>query len=228
MSYIGYAAIYSPFRVSGCLESTMTSPEFPPSLLDTYWVSGVAFVTSARLDLGFRFVRVASLNRKLRALPDWKTYLAEGLVLDLTWEDVVNLPEETPIRALIKRHAYRPIILVAHHAQEKVSLALGKVRTPSTLLYLLQFDNGVKVGIGGKERLYSYNKPWMRPVLREFSVPLESPRALESAVKRNFREYTSGSDEFFVGVHFEDIKKFIVDSVGKVRVMDRKLQKSKA
>lgn len=79
-----------------------------------------------------------------------------------------------------------------------------------TSLYLIEFSDGVKVGISSsmKYRCEStYNKPWCKEIIYGIVFnKLAFPREIETLTKRYFKQYAGQhSPEYFIGVSFETI-----------------------
>lgn len=82
---------------------------------------------------------------------------------------------------------------------------------PGSGVYLIEFDNGIKVGMAKsiRIRLESYAKPWVRPIKNIACYRTTQALALESQIKRRFsrsRGHTPGSSEFLIATTFNFVK----------------------
>jgi hypothetical protein len=79
-------------------------------------------------------------------------------------------------------------------------------------LYVIQFENGIKIGIGSnlKARLESYKYPWCRPIISMICYKHPNPQAKELSLKHAFKNHmASGTKEFIVNVPLESVINFI-------------------
>lgn len=70
-------------------------------------------------------------------------------------------------------------------------------------LYVLEFADGVKVGIGKNlcNRLKFYEMPFIKPVSKGYYFKCLNPARFETILKRHFSRFTKlGSSEYFHGV----------------------------
>ena len=87
--------------------------------------------------------------------------------------------------------------------------------------YIVEFDSGVKVGIGRPSRVYDYMKPWCRDVVDFVVVSCANPRALETHIRRKYAINASeNSPEFLVGIYyaevFEEAKRYLDGKFSRV------------
>lgn len=80
-------------------------------------------------------------------------------------------------------------------------------------LYLVEFDNGIKIGISSKlrGRLEEYKHPWCRDIKRVKCFKTKQSRALEKLLKKTFKRYIAhkNSTEYIINCSMENILSFI-------------------
>jgi hypothetical protein len=79
-------------------------------------------------------------------------------------------------------------------------------------VYLLQFEDGVKVGFTTNpvRRRTTYETPWTQPIINDFLFQHSNAAEIEREIKRRFKKYAHPkSKEFFVGLSFEELKSAI-------------------
>ena len=78
-----------------------------------------------------------------------------------------------------------------------------------TVLYVLQFDTGIKIGITNnlKHRLTSYDRPLCKPIRFGVVYPdFSNPKLVEKEVKSNLRSHCkSNSPEYFQDIKFKEV-----------------------
>lgn len=79
-------------------------------------------------------------------------------------------------------------------------------------VYVLEFDNGIKIGMAKNlvNRLKNYRSPWTRKIMRGAYFKSLAPNILEKFLKTKFKHFTEeGSTEFLYQITFEEIVNFI-------------------
>jgi len=94
------------------------------------------------------------------------------------------------------------LIVYAEVEKKHIKPLKAQVKTENKIscLYIVEFENGCKVGMtkNMKARIAEYLKPWSRPVLSASIVECENPLEIEGHLKRVFRKKRLGrSTEFF-------------------------------